>query len=312
MLPIALTIKSIEELFTRAGLPKPSISLPVYSSSSRSPSFEQTLSTSGVQFDDESLEHDDNSILPSSVLALASNKDDRPVDSSKGLDSITNKDILEEFASHLASWRRSTFDGCYFYDVSALKVWMEAKYDETIINLDQLLLEIHNPSTRRRTFPLNRTHVLDVKEQSVIVVAILLSAGLGYLFDSFWVANVRDSNLAHISEWIGSLKEQLGAVLNQIERDAVIETFQKAIPQFTPVQITFRMRDRFGFNHVLPFYKKERVNDKGGRSIVYKVALREENLSPLLRDLLRASRYMDPEFGPVSKPLLKHLRTESD
>lgn len=311
MLPIAQTIKSIQELFTRAGRPKPTISLPVYSGSSRSFKFKQTLSTLSEHSGSGSTEPDNKSILPSSTLALVSKKDDRLAISSTDTKSALDKAVFEGFLSHLKTWRRSTFDGRYFYDVSALKAWMESKSNETNINLDRLLLAVHTESKGRRTFPLTRKHVLDVKEPSVLVVAILLSSELGHLIDVFWQANIRDSNLTHTSEWIESLREQLQR-LNLDEPDDIIGTFQNIIPQFTPVQFSFRMRDHFQSYHILPFSKKERVNEKGGLSSVYKVSVREENFSPHLRDQLRSSRYVDPEFGPVSEALLKPLRMIPD
>jgi hypothetical protein len=299
MLSISKTIKAIEQLFIRSGRHKPTISLPLYRGSSRSFKYEQSLPALVEHLDGNASPSDDNPGFQASVSDHI-NKDEKDGAQRHPGHPASDSDIVATFKSRLNFWRKSNFDGRFFYNVSALMEWMKSEANETQTNLDLLLLAVRDGSTALRTFPLTRRHIIDSEERSVLVFSVLLSQNLGQFIDTFWSANVKDSNMDNSSKWLGELRERFLSLKTR-NQESIIASFQENIWAFIPVQLDLRLNGRFERHHVLPFRRKELINEKGGMASVFRVCVQEENLSLRLLSALRSSRYLDSEFGVVSQ-----------
>ena len=299
MLPISETVKAIEQLFICSGRHKPAVSLPLYRGSSRSFKYEQPLPAIVEHLNGNNSPFNDTSGFQASVSNR--NKIDGKKGAIRHLDYLAGgSDIVMIFKSRLNFWRKSTSDGRFFYHVSALIAWMKTETNEMQTNLDLLLLAVHNGSTALRTFPLTRRHIIDTEERSVLVFSVLLSQNFGQFIDIFWSANVKDSNMENSSKWLGELRERFLS-LKIRNHESIITSFQENIWPFIPVRLDLRMNGQFERHHVLPFRRKELINEKGGMASVFQVSIQEESLSLRLHSALRSSRYLDSEYGVVSQ-----------
>ena len=129
----------------------------------------------------------------------------------------------------------------------------------------------------------------------------MLFRSLGYLIDIFRDAYIVDKTLEISSNYHNELRYVLGRKGGSESADTIIEKFEAAKWAFCSPQLRLNMEGIFeACGYILPFCRRETVNEKGGTASVDQVAVQEEQVPKELRKVLEKAWYKDKDFGPVS------------
>jgi len=137
----------------------------------------------------------------------------------------------------------------------------------------------------------------------LLVFSILLELGKGELIDHFQRLSIVD-RLLHIDRQTLETKLQaMELAPNQLPDVASLaEQFDAIQWRFCPAMFEFRVGLNHPPNKIIPFFKKEKINDKGGTAQLWQVAVQEEFVSDKIRKAVPNSRFHDATdgFGYVS------------
>jgi hypothetical protein len=212
-------------------------------------------------------------------------------------------DLRQTFKEKLAKeWSRKAACGRRYIDINKLIEWMNRlEIGETVRNSGRLLREVYSGSHRNVVFPPSAQSISTGENRSLLVFSILLELERGNLVDLFQKAKILDNSLAIAKYYHDDLRNELKQ--NHIhDGDKVIQDFERAKWSFCPVVIKHSMRTMFhGGEWVLPFCKRERINEKGGTAELWQILVQEDVVSKDLRDAISSSRVKDREFGWVSE-----------
>jgi hypothetical protein len=153
--------------------------------------------------------------------------------------------------------------------------------------------------------------LIDRERCCIVVFSILLKIGHGDLIHHFRSYDIYDSTLP-IPLYV--LKETLLRMIKyhqlRIDPDALAKEFDNEQWQFCPAKLENDEEHDFPKNRIIPIYKKEKINGKGGTATLWQIEVLEEFVHPSLREVVKTSRYENEEdqMGPVSHPIYNHLK----
>ena len=231
----------------------------------------------------------------------------------------------ERFLSGLENeWEHAAQVACYrqceppekcsckrrFVHTAEVEQWMRRhdsndseQANAAIPNAGRLLMEIHDQIIDHLSapFPVDWKPILDGENRCVLVFSILLEQEYGHLIDLFQSARVYDKFLDSTGR---DYEERLRKKLHEKnipDVDEVIRKFERAKWAYTSPQLTLHMEENFeGGDFVLPFCRRNVINEKGGTASVYQVAVQEQFIvDPDLKKALAKSLYRDRDFGRV-------------
>lgn len=201
-------------------------------------------------------------------------------------------------------WYNNAVCGRRFVNHYKLLAWM-AKTDtnETGKNVGRLLRELHQLRTNKPLFYDSSIKIATSENPALLVFGILLELGHGNLIHAFRNANIIDKHLESAPLYYEDLEHELEKDhLAAAEIEGIIRDFDVKRWSFNPVTINYDMsRSLRGGQWVLPFLKKESINDKGGTAEVYQVLIQEDYINAALRDAIKKSRFHDKDLGWVSR-----------
>ena len=150
--------------------------------------------------------------------------------------------------------------------------------------------------------PISSEALSSGEARCLLVFSILLDLRLGQLVDSFQRLGIVDKRLPVD---LLSLQEKISAMdLPQMEEGpkSLAERFDDTQWRFCAAGFDLRLAWEHPKNMILPIFKKEKINDKGGTASLWQVAVQEEFVGHKLRDAVRNSRFRDSRdnFGWVS------------
>jgi hypothetical protein len=136
----------------------------------------------------------------------------------------------------------------------------------------------------------------------LVVFSILLELRLGQLVDRFQRLGIVDMRLPVD---LLSLQDKVSAMdLPKTEGGwkGLAERFDDMQWRFCPARFDHRVGREHPKNMILPIFKKEEINDKGGTACLWQIAVQEEFVGQKIRDAVRNSRFYDrrDNFGWVS------------
>lgn len=213
---------------------------------------------------------------------------------------------LQTFQEKLSGdWKRKAACGRHYIDTDKLLAWLNrVDTDEQVANSVQLLRKVYSASKRQNKFP---TFVPSARSISagddcaLLVFSILLKINHGDLVDLFQKTKIVDKNLSSAGYYYRELEDELER--NHIRNaPKIVSDFEETKWSFCPAPIKHCMRSQFhGGKWVLPFCKRERINEKGGTAELWQISIQEDVIPQELRDAMSGSRFKDKDFGWVSK-----------
>jgi hypothetical protein len=217
--------------------------------------------------------------------------------------SLSSPNLCQTFQEKLARhWKHRAACGRHYIDRAKLIAWMNrVDTDEAMTNAGRLIGEVYCGSRRVPFLPSAKSISTDDDDRSLLVFSILLELGRGDLVDLFQKAKIIDNNLESSEYYYDDLRADLKR--NHIhDADGVVDDFERAKWSFCPAVIKHGMRSKFHRGKwVLPFCKRERINEKGGTAELWQILIQEDFVHKELRDAINRSRVHDREFGWVSE-----------
>lgn len=247
-------------------------------------------------------------------------------------DPINNhwESILPDFIAKLETeWKRkvacqrqceppeSCVCRCHIIHVAQLEAWMTGQASEKSSNTKagRLLGEMH-PKYKGYSafeFPLSEDSIFTGDRRSLRVFGMLLQQERGELVGLFHDAQIYDKYLNLREDQDAPSHPKLREILREkcissTTIDCIIQEYEQEKWSYCPPldELTLHMEADFvGTKTIMPYCRRQRINNKGGTASVYWVAIQEDLIADQrLRDALEKSIYNDPTFGWVSRYFL--------
>jgi hypothetical protein len=210
-------------------------------------------------------------------------------------------DILQTFRTKLdTEWKREAVPERTYILTSALTAWMlRQDTAEPMTNAARLLHAVYKNHARVQFQYMTSDKISQASDRCLLVFAALLELGHGDLIDIFQHSQILDNFLSLPAYNYEELRHRLqyAGVRNV---DGIIHSFDKNRWAYCPAPIKLNMQSTFPGGHwVLPFCKREAINEKGGTAELSQVLIQEDLVPGDLREVIRGSRLKDKQFGWV-------------
>jgi hypothetical protein len=218
--------------------------------------------------------------------------------------------LLREFKRKLTGeWQRRAACGREYVNVFKLQAWMRSTAPGwTIDNFTRLLFEAwRNWGGHQPPFRPKAESISTGDQCAVLVFSILLELEHGHLIKNFQDEKILDKDLEHAGVDYRYVVETLQKH-NIPDAKRLVERFEEKKWSYCPVIIKHRMSNAFRDGRwVIPFCKRQEVNEKGGTAQVWQVLIQEDFVSREVRDIISGSRIEDADLGPVSVIIPRHF-----
>ncbi|KAI1410206.1 hypothetical protein F5Y13DRAFT_202335 [Hypoxylon sp. FL1857] len=211
-------------------------------------------------------------------------------------------------------WKCKACCGREYYRSNEIVKWMLRRdTDEMTTNAGLLLTEayqslgsIHHPASWK---------ISNEEDRCLIVLAILLELGYGQVTDVFQRYGIIDKKLPMTDIPNTELLEKDLERVGIQDTEAFWERFKERMWLYYPCPLDFGMRKTFldpdRGRWIMPFFKRQRVNMKGGTAQVWEVAVQESLIPRKLAMAAGRSVYTDLEHGLCYVFALKTFTQES-
>jgi hypothetical protein len=166
-----------------------------------------------------------------------------------------------------------------------------------------LLLEAAYRHRKQPNPPVSSEEISSGENCCLLVFSILLKLGLGELIDRFQRVSIVDKNLPIDPEILQNRLQAMDLAPYQLANVAnLAEEFDAIQWRFCPAMFDFRVGLDHLPNRIIPIFKKEKINDKGGTAQLWQISVQEEFVSGKIRKACSNSRFHDAKdgFGWVS------------
>jgi hypothetical protein len=202
---------------------------------------------------------------------------------------------------------------CHIIHVAQLEAWMTTQASETSTNTKagRLLGEMH-PKYKGYSafeFPISQEPLFTGDRRSLRVFGMLLQQERGELVGLFHDAQIYDKYLNLREDQDAPNHPKLREILREkcisnTTIDCIVQDYEQEKWSYCPPldELTLHMEADFvGTKTIMPFCRRQRINNKGGTASVYWVAIQTDLIADQrLREVLEKSIYNDPDFGLVS------------
>ena len=218
---------------------------------------------------------------------------------------------LEEFETKLANeWIHKATCGRDYVNIFKLQRWMRgpSTSNKDLSNLQFLLIVAWANWDWQYATEAPSSKSISARDRcALLVFSILLELGYGHVIKIFQKGGILD-NVLH-AEYLDY--DVIVAELHNFHiRDAeqLVTRFEKKRWSYCPVSIKHGMARTFhAGNWVIPFCRRQAVNDKSGTAKVSHVLVQEDFVAEEVRRLISGSKIEDPEYGPVSVMISCHV-----
>jgi hypothetical protein len=155
----------------------------------------------------------------------------------------------------------------------------------------------------------NKAKLFNGENRCIIVFCILLKLGWGDLIHLFRSQQKLDKHLpidllglkttfAQIAK-----RPDLPRPLTKPQADDLAAAFDKEQWQFCPAKFDLDEYPDFHKNRIIPIYRKEKINMKGGTATLWQIEVLEEFVGDNLKEVVKTALYNDDKdpLGPVSR-----------
>jgi hypothetical protein len=184
---------------------------------------------------------------------------------------------------------------------SKLTEWLKGRVGSN--SQASLLLEAAYRRREQPNPPVSSEEISSGGNCCLLVFSILLELGLGELIDRFQRLSIVDRRLPIDRQTLQTELQAMETGPNQLpDAASLAEQFDSMQWRYCPAMFEFRVGLDHGHNKVIPFVKKETINNKGGTAQLWQVAVQEEFLDDKMRKAVSNSRFHDAKdgFGWVS------------
>jgi hypothetical protein len=215
-----------------------------------------------------------------------------------------HNDVIREFQATLQDCTVPAACGRSYVRTTKLKDWLRGnvKPNSPTTQASRLLAAAYH-RRRHPSLPISSEELSSGENCCLLVFSILLELRLGQLVDRFQRQSIVDRRLPID---LRALQTELAAMdlgtmkLPNVENLA--EKFDNMQWRFCPARFDLRVGWDHPKNKIIPIFKKEKINDKGGTAQLWQVAVQEEFVGDKIRKAVRNSRFHDATngFGYVS------------
>ena len=209
--------------------------------------------------------------------------------------------ILQTFKEKLnKEWKQKAACGRTYVLTDTLTAWMmKLEIPELMTNAARLLRAVYANDHRQMFQEMTSHRISNGDNCCLLVFSMLLELGYGDLIDIFQKVGIVDKSLASSDYHYGQLRHEfkryhipnIGKIIDDVEKNKW---------SFCPAPIWPYAQKIFdGGRWVLPFCKRERINEKGGTADLWQVLVQEEFVPPNLRATISGSKLRDKTFGWV-------------
>ncbi|KAI1386093.1 uncharacterized protein F4822DRAFT_305220 [Hypoxylon trugodes] len=195
-------------------------------------------------------------------------------------------------------WKFTAYCGREYYCTNNMVEWMlHMDAEKPTTNAGLLLTEVYE-SLPSRPHRHESSQISHGERRCLIVFAILLELGYGHLIEAFQRYGIVDSKLPDRGKFDVHFPIKYFKNGGATESNQFWECFQERVWQYYPCALEFRMRATFlDSRYIMPFCKRQPINDKGGTAQVWEVAVQESLVPPKLAEAVKRSKYLDSNHG---------------
>ena len=206
-----------------------------------------------------------------------------------------HKSAYSEFKAKLQECTTTAVCGRSFVLVDKLTEWMKSEVNSGGFQLSRLLAAAY-PEAYPLFPPISREQLTHPEDGCLLVFGILLEIGYGHLVEEFWRQEKSDRALPVDLLWLrNTLKE-----LKLPDHDKIADEFDKVQWKYCPVKFDMNMHRKYIQNRIMPFCRREAINDKGGTAKLWQVEIPEAFVGQSLRQAVPSSRFHNEKLGHVS------------
>ncbi|KAI0970661.1 hypothetical protein F4678DRAFT_114797 [Xylaria arbuscula] len=226
-------------------------------------------------------------------------------------------EIYKTFTEHMRlQWTGETVDGRKYVRTRRLVQWMKAVDPDSTMTTTttngSLLLEYAyelNPMSSSVFRPIEWEQISDANY--IIMFGFLVDLGYGHLIDIFRRFSYQDNYLhkpGHITKGYYMLS---GSFKDSASLQSFMDIFERRRWEFCPVQFYQDMDiDLDDGPRVLPFCRRQRINNKGATAHLYEVAVEEDFVNEDLREAIEYTKFNDEDFGTCYRFAFKSYSEE--
>ncbi|OBT55671.1 hypothetical protein VE04_06921 [Pseudogymnoascus sp. 24MN13] len=191
---------------------------------------------------------------------------------------LDHSSAIADFRAARKKYTQKAACGRNYVLVKKLKLWLESNGTDGRSQASRLLDFAYRKRSRHRpVLPITREILCDSHNGCLLVFCILLELDRGHLIDEFLRQDLCDK---YLPINLHSLQEKAATMVTS-DSKSLANGFNNLQWQFCPV--TFDMRRRkFGADFILPYHKKDKINDKGATAQLWQVEVLEEFVGPYL------------------------------
>ncbi|KAI0857438.1 hypothetical protein F4860DRAFT_359654 [Xylaria cubensis] len=204
-------------------------------------------------------------------------------------------EIWKAFTQNMRlEWTRETVDGRKYIRTRRMIEWMRAA-DPTNggLLLENVYEAYRKPS--RVFLPVEWEEISD--GNYIVMFGFLIDLGYGHLIHIFRQHNIQDNDLCKPASPVK--RSMLEAkIQNPADLQSFMDNFEHRRWEFGPVE--FHQGMDLNLNdgqRVLPFCRRQRINDKGATADLYEVTVEEDFITGSLREVIKGTIYSDKAFG---------------
>lgn len=215
---------------------------------------------------------------------------------------LDHSSAIADFRAARKKYTQEAACGRNYVLVKKLKLWLESNGTDGRSQASHLLeFAYRERSHHRPVLPITREKLSDRHNGCLLVFCILLELDRGHLIDQFLRRDICDNRLP-IN--LHSLQEKAATMgISDSNANALANGFNNLQWQFCPTTFELRMGRKLVVDHILPFHKKKKINDKGATAQLWQIEVAEEFVDfNLARAVAKDGGYNDPEddIGQVS------------
>lgn len=210
-------------------------------------------------------------------------------------------DPIAAFNAVLANHTKKAACGRSYVLVSKLRLWLKSNVPsggENRTQASRLLAYAYRSWDNKPSLPITPEALTDSHNECLLIFCILLELDRGHLIHRFCRRNRLDK---HLPIPLQSLRDT-AAKISSSNLNELADGFNNLQWKYCPAIFDMGMGREFQEEQVLPFCKKEAINEKGATAQLWQVEIPEEFVGLKLRAVLKNGKYDDPndDFGPVS------------
>ncbi|KFZ05322.1 hypothetical protein V501_08467 [Pseudogymnoascus sp. VKM F-4519 (FW-2642)] len=205
---------------------------------------------------------------------------------------LDHSSAIADFRAARKKYTQKAACGRNYVLVKKLKLWLESNGTDGRSQASHLLDFAYRKRSRHRpVLPITRDVLSDKRNGCLLVFCILLELDCGHLIDEFWRQDICDK---HLPINLHSLQEKAATMVTG-DSNSLANGFNNLQWQFCPTTFELRRGRKLVVEHILPFYKKEKINDKGATAQLWQIEVAEEFVDRnLARAVAKDGDYNDP------------------